>query len=95
MKRIGGNRRKTRKKFLKSIRQRGKLSLSNYFQTFQPGDKVNLLAEPAIQTGLYPPRYHNRSGVILNKTGDCYHVKINDLGMEKTLIIHPVHLKKA
>ncbi|MBI3031888.1 50S ribosomal protein L21e [Candidatus Woesearchaeota archaeon] len=95
MKRIGGNRRKTRYKLQKPLRQRGKLSLSKYFQTFDVGDKVNLIAEPAVQKGMYLPRYHNKSGIIQKKTGTCYEVKINDLGLDKVLIIHPVHLRKA
>jgi large subunit ribosomal protein L21e len=94
MKRIGGMRRKTRYKFKKSIREKGKLSLTRFFQTFNNGEKVILHAEPSIQKGMYFGRFHGKVGVVQNKRGTCYEVSIDDLGKKKTVIIHPVHLKK-
>ena len=95
MKRIGGFRRKTRYKLKKSPRQKGKINLTNYFQTFEEGDRVNLVAEPAIQKGMYFPRFHNRAGIIQKKTGSCYEVLIKDQNKEKMVIVHPVHLKRV
>jgi len=94
VKRIGGGRRKTRQIFRKKPRQRGKISLTNYFQKFKEGDKVLLKAEPAIHKGMYFRRFDARSGVITGTQGRCYLVKINDLGKEKSLIVHPIHLRK-
>lgn len=95
VKRIGGIRRKTRYKFRKEKRNRGKLSITKYFQSFGIGDKVHLTVESAIQKGMYYPRFMGRAGIIKDKRGRCYEVTINDLGKEKTLIVHPVHLRKA
>ena len=95
VKRIGGLRRKTRYKFRKEKKNKGKLSLSRYFQFFDNGERVYLDVEPSVQKGMYHPRFMGKSGVIKNKRGRCYEVLINDLGKEKTLIVHPVHLKKA
>jgi len=94
MKRIGGNRRKTRNKLKKNIRKRGKISITNYFQRFNEGDKVYLAAEPAVQKGMYFPRFHGKSGIIRGKQGFCYKVQIKDKNKNKTIIIHPVHLRK-
>ncbi len=94
-KRIGGIRRKTRYKFRKEKRNRGKISITRYFQSFNIGDKVYLTAESSIHKGMYHPRFMGRTGIIKDKRGKCYEVMINDLGKEKTLIVHPVHLKKA
>lgn len=94
-KRIGGFRRKTRDKLKKPARKKGKISIKNYFQQFKIGEKVVLKAEPAIQKGMYFPRFYARTGVIKGKKGSCYEVMIQDGGKEKTLIIHPVHLQKA
>ena len=93
--RIGGFRRKTRSKLRKNIRDKGKISLKKYFQEFKIDDKVSLKAEPAVQKGMYFPRFHGKAGVIKAKKGNCYEVNINDSGKQKTLIIHPVHLKKV
>lgn len=93
--RVGGSRRKTRSKFRKSIRQKGKISLVRYFQNLKPNDKVVLHLEPAVQKGMYHTRYHSKTGVIKQKRGDCYEVIIKDGKKLKNLIIHPVHLKKC
>lgn len=93
-KRIGGSRRKSRGKLRKNIRERGKLSLTKYFQEFKIGDRVSLKANPGIQKGMYYPRFHGRAGVITKKQGECYYVTISDLGKEKQLIVHPIHLKR-
>jgi ribosomal protein L21E len=47
MKRVGGSRRKTRLKFKKSIRKKGKIGITAYLKKFEVGDRVMLLAEPA------------------------------------------------
>lgn len=94
-KRIGGFRRKTRSKLSKSPRTKGKISLARYLQNFNINDKVTLNAEPAYQKGMYHPRFHNKVGIVKAKQGNCYKVDIKDGGKLKTLIIHPIHLKKT
>lgn len=92
-KRIGGFRRKTRHKLQKSPRTKGKISIRRYLQQFKVGDQVHLVAEPAIQTGMYLPRYHGRTALVVGKQGNCYKVEIEDGNLHKTLIVHPVHLR--
>ncbi|PIN87236.1 50S ribosomal protein L21e [Candidatus Woesearchaeota archaeon CG10_big_fil_rev_8_21_14_0_10_44_13] len=94
-KRVGGIRRKTRNIFSKTIRQKGKISISKYLQQYKVGDRVILKAEPAIQKGLYHHRHHGRQGIVQGKRGSCYEVLIKDMGKQKKIISHPVHLKKA
>jgi len=95
MKRTGGPGRKTRGKLRKNVRDRGKLSIRRYFQKFEIGDKVILKAEPAVQRGMYHPRFHGGVGVIVGKTVKCYDVKIKDRNKEKLLKVHSIHLKRA
>lgn len=95
VKRIGGIRRKTRYKFRKEKRNKGKISITRYFQSFSIGDRVHLIVEPAIQKGMYSPNFIGKSGIIKGKRGRCYEVAINDFDKEKKLIIHPIHLRKA
>jgi large subunit ribosomal protein L21e len=92
--RIGGFRRKTREKLKKPRREKGKLSIRNFLQNFSEGDKVQLVAEPAYQKGMYFPRFHGKTGVVKGKSGECYNVAITDEKKQKTLIVHPVHLRK-
>ncbi|MFH1209791.1 MAG: 50S ribosomal protein L21e [archaeon] len=93
--RIGGFRRKTRNKLKKNIRRKGKISLSNYFQKLEIGDRVLFKAEPAIQDGMYYPRYHGKTGIVKEKIGECYKVEIKDGKKDKEFIVHPVHLRKV
>lgn len=95
VKRIGGLRRKTRSKLTKPLRQKSKLGLTKYFQTFKSGDKAVLKAEPSIQKGIFPMSFFGKTGVIQEKEGSCYKVLIKDNKKSKTLLVHPVHLKKV
>jgi large subunit ribosomal protein L21e len=93
--RIGGARRKTRQKYSKPYKLRGKISLRSYLQTLEAGDKVALKTEPAIQRGMYFRRFHGKIGTVTRSLGSCYEVRIKDMDKEKRLIVHPVHLKKV
>ncbi len=92
--RIGTKQRKTRAKFTLHYRERGKLPLSQYFQEFKEGDKVNLKINSSVQTGQFFPRFHGLTGTITGKRGFCYQVKVFDQNKEKTVFVHPIHLKK-
>ena len=95
VKKIGGFRRKTRQKLSKPRRSKGKISVKKFFQIFEEGDKVVMNAEPAVQKGMYFPRFHGKVGIIKKKIGKCYKLLIKDNKKEKTLIVHPIHLKKV
>ena len=95
MARIGGSRRKTRKLLKKKHREKGKISLKNYLQEFQEGERVELVLDPAIHEGTFHPRFSGKNGVIVGKQGDCYKVKVKDGDKEKTLISHPSHLREV
>lgn len=92
MKKIGSSRRKSRHKLKKNIRVKGKISISKFMQDFKPGDKVSLKTEPGFQKGLFFHRFHGKVGTVESKRGSSYVVKVNDLGKDKTLVVHPVHL---
>ncbi len=92
--RIGTRQRKTRHKFKIHYRQKGKLPLSQYFQEFNVGDSVNLKINSSVQTGQFYPRFHGLTGVVTGKRGFCYQIKVYDQNKEKTVFVHPIHLKK-
>lgn len=91
----GGFRRKTRGILSKNYKLKGKISLRRFFQELKEGDKVVMKAEPAYQKGMYYPRFHGKSGMVIGKKGECYEVLIKDGNKEKMLIVHPVHLVRS
>jgi len=95
MKHHSSFRRKTRSKLKKNYKDQGKVSIRKFFQTFIEGDRVILKAEPAHQDGMYFPRFHGRSGLVMKKRGHCYEVLIKDGRKDKMVIVHPVHLKRS
>ena len=94
VKRIGTTQRKTHDKYKLDYRQKGKLSLSRYFQQFQDGDKVGLKINSSVQEGRFFSRFHGQVGTISGQRGACYKVTINDKGKKKDLFVHPIHLIK-
>lgn len=95
VKRIGSIMNKSRQKLSKNIREKSKVRISSFLQSFNEGDHVALKAEPAYQRGMYNLRFHGKTGVVTGKSGSCYEVRIKDFNKEKTMIVHPVHLKKV
>jgi len=77
----------------KSIRTRGKIQLSRYFQKLKEGDTISIVLERTLRPKI-SKRLQGRTGVIESKRGNAYVVKINDLNKEKKYIIKPIHLKK-
>ncbi|MBI5389712.1 50S ribosomal protein L21e [Candidatus Woesearchaeota archaeon] len=93
--RVGGFRRKSGSKLTKSHRQQGKISITRFLQTFKEGEQVTLSVEPAVQGGMYFPRFYQKSGIVTGMRGVCYMVAIKDMNKAKTVIVHPVHLRKV
>jgi len=94
VRRLDGARKKSRHKMQKPRRAKGKISITSYFQEFNEGEKVVLKAEPAYQKGIYPLKFHGKTGLVMRRRGACYELAVSD-GKGKTVIVHPVHLKKA
>lgn len=77
----------------KKIREKGKISLSKYFQEFKKGDRVAVVRELSVRAS-FPERLQGRTGIVDGKRGRSYITKIKDQNKEKTFIIQPIHLKK-
>src|SRR3989344_6121266 len=76
--RIGTKQRKTRQKFKIHYRQQGKLPLSQFFQEFKEGDKVNLKINSSVQKGQFFPRFHGLTGTVTGRRGFCFEVTLRD-----------------
>jgi len=90
----GGSKRKARYKLRKERRQRGKISVSRFMQSFDVGQRVHLSIEPSYHKGDYHLQYVGKTGIVRGLRGKCYEVAIKDGNKEKLLIIHPIHLKE-
>jgi large subunit ribosomal protein L21e len=77
----------------KSVKTRGKISFKNFFQEFKKGDKVAVVKEHSIILG-YSHRIQGRTGTVIAKQGEAYHVEINDHDKAKRYFIKPIHLKR-
>ncbi len=78
----------------KSIRSRGKVSLTKYFQKFKEGDRVAIVKDLAVQSPGFPERMQGRTGVVLSTQGSSYVVAIKDFSREKKYIVKPIHLRR-
>ena len=94
VKRIGTKMRKTRYLYKKNYREKGKISLSRYFQELQTGDRVSLKADSGVPLGFPFRRFQGFTGQVTGKRGACYAISIRDGGKEKTVYVHPIHLIK-
>ncbi len=77
----------------KKIRERGKLSLSSYFKKIEDGSNVALVTDAGIVSS-YASRLKGMSGKVVGSRGRFKVVEIKDGNKAKTLVVHPVHLKK-
>jgi len=77
----------------KKVRTRGKLQLSRWFQELKKGDSVAIIKEPSVSSN-FPTRLQGRTGLIEDRRGKTYIIKIKDQNKEKKFLIEPIHLKK-
>ncbi len=93
MRRSKGSRTGTRQKLLKKNREKGVLSVSRIIQKFEIGDRVHIDIDPSIQKGQPHPRFHGKTGRVVEKRGRSYLVEVMDGNAKKILISRPVHLR--
>jgi len=91
--RTGSRNRKTRHLKQKTMRTRGKVSLTKFLATFKENQQVQLVLEPAIHNGQFFKRFYGKVGKIAGKQGTCYFVNIKDQNKAKKILVHPVHLR--
>ena len=94
VKRIGTARRKTRGLYSIKHRDKGKIKIRDYLQSFNEGDKVILRIRPNVQSGIPFRRFVGLSGIVIGKQGEAYKVSIKDMNKQKIALVHPLHLKR-
>jgi len=87
-----GERRKTRYKLKKSIRARGISPVSKSISEFEVGEHVHIILDPSIHHGMPNPKFHGRTGTVVDKRGRGYVLKVKDKNSLKEIIAFPEHL---
>lgn len=91
-----GLRHRTRKIFRKRVREKGRVPpLSKILIDYRPGDRVYIIADPAIHKAMPHRRYHGKVGVVVGKRGRAYIVQLKVGSKIKTLFLLPEHMRPA
>lgn len=91
-----GLRHKTRKLLRKSIREKGAIPpLSKILIRYRVGDKVYIVADPSIHSGMPHRRYIGRTGTIVGFRGRALIVEVEVGSKIKKLFLLPEHVKPA
>lgn len=77
----------------KRTSERGKISLTKYFQEFKVGEPVSVVRELSLPLD-YVKKIQGRTGNIIAKRGSAYEVAILDINKEKRYMIKPIHLRR-
>jgi len=93
MPRSHGERRKTRYKLKKNIRERGISPVSHAVRSFELGQMVHIDLDPSVHRGMPNPKFHGKTGKILGQRGHAYLLQVTDGNALKTIIARPQHLK--
>ena len=80
--------------FRKRTRQKGGLpSLGKYLQKYEPGNKVDIIINPAIQKGQPHYKFQGRTGTIIENRGRAYVIKLKVGNKDFFVISRPEHLR--
>jgi large subunit ribosomal protein L21e len=78
----------------KTPRNKGKVSITKQLKEFEVGDKVLIKIEPTIKKNVIHRRFINKPGTVVERRGNAYRIRVNDLHKEKDVFVIPVHLRK-
>ena len=88
-----GERRCTRYKLKKTVRERGLSTISKAIQEFDEGQMVHIDIDPSVQKGMPNPRFQGKTGKVLGTRCRAYLLQIRDGNAMKQIISLPQHLK--
>ena len=87
-----GLRRRTRNILRKSPRKRGGQALGMLLHEYKPEEKIVIKINSSVHKGMPHRRYHGKIGLIKEKRGRSYIVKVTQGNKEKTVILRPEHI---
>jgi large subunit ribosomal protein L21e len=89
-----GTRTKTRKLLRKKPRDRGLSPITMGLQTFEAGEKVNIIIDPSVHNGMPFSRFHGLTGVVVGQRGDAFEVSVKSGNKTKMVVARPEHLRR-
>ncbi len=94
MKRSKGYRSRNRTIMRRKPRDRGKIALGRLLINYQPGQRVRIMVNPAVQKGMPHRRYHGRVGSIAEKRGRAYVIEVSSGSkVPRQIIARPEHIE--
>ena len=89
-KKARGTRAKTRAKFARKSKQRA--TVNKLVQDFVVGERVKVIIDSSIHSGLPNKRYQGSTGVVLGKQGRLFNVKVRKGSLIRQLLVSAAHL---
>jgi large subunit ribosomal protein L21e len=86
-----GPRRRTRNLLKLGVKE--KPTITKYLQEFEIGSSVVIKPTPSSSKGMPFRRFFGKSGIVMDRRGKSYIIKIKDGKKEKDIISRPEHLK--
>jgi len=83
MARSHGERKKTRYKFTKALRERGFSPVSRAVQEFTVGQKVHIDIDPSVHKGMPYRRFQGRTCTVIGTRGRAYLLEMYDAASER------------
>ncbi|MHA1860858.1 MAG: 50S ribosomal protein L21e [Candidatus Ranarchaeia archaeon] len=90
-----GLRHKTRTLFKKSSREQGLAPLSRIMHEYKIQERVDIIPDPSVHKTLPHRRFCGKVGVIVEKRGRAYLVKVKDGGKTKTIFLRKEHMRPS
>lgn len=90
-----GTRKKTRSMMRKSPRDRGHSPVTREFQSFEKGERVNIVIDPSVHKGMPFSRFQGLTGTVDSRQGAAVVVHVKSGNKMKTVVARPEHLTKV
>ncbi len=88
-----GERRCTRYKLKKTIRERGISPVIKVIQKFEEGQMVHIDIDPSVQKGMPNAKFQGSTGKVVGQRGRAYLLKVRSGNAMKEVLSLPQHLK--
>lgn len=90
-----GFRRGYRALLRKKPRNRGLQPIGSLLHKYKTGEKVVIKIDSSTHKGMPHPRYHGKVGIIEEKRGRAYIIKLIEGGKVRRIISRPEHIKPS